>query len=594
VTVHPDGEERAATDSRVFTDSAMLEAVIPVDAIKGSMRGELKIYPNLVAHVFESIEGILERPYGCGEQTISSTYPSLLILSAYRRNNVEPPEKVDAKARRYLRDGYERLLNYRSESGGFSYWGGRADTDLALTAYALRFLHDAREFIEVDETVVTAAREWLIKEQRADGSWPAHLSNDSEKESGSTVVTALIARSLALEEKRGAKPEAPQPAPAQKSSHDALRLALDYLSRRVEETDEPYVIASYALASMDAGEKERAARAAARLRRLVHDDGDGSYWTLETNTPFYGWGQAGRIETTALVVQALARGATVERESAARKEGAAQGQAAMPADVKSEKETEEALTNRGLVFLLRQKDRYGVWYSTQATINVLDALIALLSVSADASDNTANTADVTVNGRRAGTIQLPPSNQLSGPLTLDISRFLSTGINRVMIERAGVRTQASAQVVSNYYLPWSKALTDETVSRSASKLKLAVNFDKTETGVMGEVTCKVRAERLGFSGYGMMLAEIGLPPGADVDRASLERAMKESDWSFNRYDLLPDRLVVYLWPRAGGTDFEFKLRPRLGLNAQTAPSVLYDYYNPEARVVLAPVRFLVR
>src|SRR5207253_5593365 len=119
--------DRSTTDSRVLTDSATLEAVIPVDAIKGSMRGELKIYPNLVAHVFESIEGILERPHGCGEQTISSTYPSLLILSAYRRNNVEPPEKIDTKAKRYLRDGYERLLNYRSESGGFSYWGGRSD-----------------------------------------------------------------------------------------------------------------------------------------------------------------------------------------------------------------------------------------------------------------------------------------------------------------------------------------------------------------------------------------------------------------------------------------------------------------------------------
>ena len=32
---------------------------------------------------------------------------------------------------------------------------------------------------------------------------------------------------------------------------------------------------------------------------------ENTYWTLETNTPFYGWGLAGRVETTALVVQAL-------------------------------------------------------------------------------------------------------------------------------------------------------------------------------------------------------------------------------------------------------------------------------------------------
>jgi hypothetical protein len=28
--------------------------------------------------------------------------------------------------------------------------------------------------------------------------------------------------------------------------------------------------------------------------------------------------------------------------------------------------------------------------------------------------------------------------------------------------------------------------------------------------------------------------------------------MKGSDWSISQYDVLPDRVVVYLWPRAGG------------------------------------------
>ena len=69
--------------------------------------------------------------------------------------------------------------------------------------------------------------------------------------------------------------------------------------------------------------------------------------------------------------------------------------------------------------------------------------------------------------------------------------------------------------------------------------------------------------------------------------------MKESGWDLNGYDVLPDRLIVYLWPHAGGTNFTFTFRPRYGLNAQTASSVLYDYYNPEARTVLAPTRFNV-
>jgi hypothetical protein len=129
---------------------------------------------------------------------------------------------------------------------------------------------------------------------------------------------------------------------------------------------------------------------------------------------------------------------------------------------------------------------------------------------------------------------------------------------------------------------------------SSSALRLKVNFDKTEARAGDEITCRVEAERVGFRGYGMMLAEVGLPPGADVDRASLDVAMKQSGWSLSQYDVLPDRVIVYLWPQAGGTRFEFKFKPRYAIRARSAPSMIYDYYNPEARATVAPVGFVVK
>jgi hypothetical protein len=80
VTVRPNGEEKTESVSQVFGDTALLDLTVPDTAISGSVETTLKIYPNLTAHVLESIEAILERPYGCGEQTISSTYPSVLLL----------------------------------------------------------------------------------------------------------------------------------------------------------------------------------------------------------------------------------------------------------------------------------------------------------------------------------------------------------------------------------------------------------------------------------------------------------------------------------------------------------------------------------
>jgi hypothetical protein len=56
----------------------------------------------------------------------------------------------------------------------------------------------------------------------------------------------------------------------------------------------------------------------------------------------------------------------------------------------------------------------------------------------------------------------------------------------------------------------------------------------------------------------------------------------------------PDRLVVYLRPQSGPARFSFKFRPRYGINALTAPSQLCDYYNPEARTVVPPTRFVIR
>src|SRR5439155_1503730 len=152
------------------------------------------------------------------------------------------------------------------------------------------------------------------------------------------------------------------------------------------------------------------------------------------------------------------------------------------------------------------------------------------------------------------------------------------------------------QLVQSHYVPWAhtSAAKPQIEPDSTSALRLAIRFNKTEGQVGEEMTCHVEAERIGFRGYGMLLGEIGLPPGADVDRSSLDEAIKSGGWDLYRYDILPDRLIVYLWPRAGGTKFHFKFRPRYGLKAQTAASVLYDYYNPEARVVVKPQGFLIK
>ena len=149
------------------------------------------------------------------------------------------------------------------------------------------------------------------------------------------------------------------------------------------------------------------------------------------------------------------------------------------------------------------------------------------------------------------------------------------------------------QIVSTHYIDCSDSdAASRTVNQSRA-LSLDYKCNKTAAAIMEEVACSVEAQRIGFQGYGMLLAEIGTPPGADVSRESLEKAV-ESDWSISRYDVLPDRIIFYMWSKAGGTKFNFKFKPRYSINAQTPASIVYDYYNPEAQATVAPLRFVVK
>ena len=566
VTVRPNGQEIIKTESKFSRETSVFDVNFPTNALPKTQKAELKIYPNLFSHVSESVEGLLQRPYGCGEQTVSSTYPNLMILkfadgatkgqsdgekNAALSQSRKVASSIQQKAQKYLQKGYERLLGYQVADGGFSYWGGKDTADVALTAYVLRFLTDAEGFIEVDKTVVERAENWLVKQQKADGSFTKkYYWENSEDMSRTKLFTSYVARTLAMRAKTETRISENV-----KNNSAALQKALSYLKTRNAEIDEPYALALYGLASFDAGNAEEAKAIAERLEKMAIAEGNAVYWKLETNTPFYGWGTPGRIETTALVLQLLTKSRV------------------------------EGLISKGTMFLLKNKDRYGVWYSTQTTINVLDAFLATLSETKSTTQN--DSISILLNGAKLPNITISPDK--IEPIVIDLTEKLNAAANRVEI-RSASNSALMSQLVASHYIDWKDSdAANQTVNQSRA-LRLDYKCDRQTAAIMEEVNCSVEAERIGFQGYGMLLAEIGLPPGADVSRESLQSAM-DADWSLSRYDILPDRIVLYMWSKAGGTKFNFKFKPRYAINANTPASFIYDYYNEEAKATVAPLKF---
>ncbi len=543
VSVHPNGREIVQTTGTVFKNSTSFDVNFPANALPKTTKAELKIYPNLMSHVVEAIEGILHRPYGCGEQTISSTYPSLLVL---KNSKLGGNSKFRARALRFAKLGYERLIGYKAEKGGFTYWG-KGDGNLALSAYALRFLLDAKELIEVDEKVIDETRDWIISQQNENGSWNASYQYGSNLQ-----FTAYATRILAQTSN-------------DEKSKSAVKKALDFLKTQTERFEEPYALANFALAYFASGDTENGAIINVQLRSLAKNEADGIYWNLEANTPFYGSGLAGRIETSALVLQALA---------------------------KENRSENEQIINKGLQFLLKNKDGYGVWYSTQATINVLDTMLSLISTTEKSDEKSLPKNEIFVNGNKVKEIEGLTGELADNPIFYDLSPFLTANQNRVEIRQKGNQGASSAQIVQRHYVAWndSAALTERT--NDSNKLRLGVDFSKTTAKIGDEISCHVKMERIGFRGYGMLIAEIGLPPGAEVSRESLEDVLKS--WDISRYEILPDKIVVYSWVSKGETTFSFTFKPRFGINANSAASMIYDYYNPDSNAVLAPTKFVFK
>ena len=561
--IHADGQERVAQASSFFTGETKLTLDIPPTALAGSIEAELVLYPSLIAHVSDSIEAIMERPYGCAEQTMSSAYPSLLWLQLQKSRQL-PASPLDARARHYLKLAYEKLLGYREPGGGISYWG-KGYPHTSLTAYALRFLAESSEFIEVDPDVLASTRKWLLQQSTADGGFTEFDWTGKPYNSSTTDITAYVVKTLAadLEYRKSTEKDLD-------AERQILRKAIEYLAAKLPLITDPYDVALLALAKLAA--REDASKEIATLLAAQHAEGETAYWDLQRNTIFYGWGYTGRIETTAVVLDALAT----------TKHGG-----------HTSPELDLAL-NRGTLFLLKNKDRYGVWCSTQATAEVLQALIRQLTPSLVEAEKSGEPTIIFVDGKPGPELSVSTDLRQLTPQRADLTSYLSPGRHTITVRNRSA-APASVYVNSAYYLSWNDpAVAGSTVpSGDAESLRYGVKFDRTSAAVGDSIRCAVHVERVGYRGYGMVLAEVGLPPGADVDRASLDAAVESAGWEVQSYEIQPDRVVFYVWPRGGGSDFSFLLKPRFAMSAASAESILYDYYNPEARASVPPARFVI-
>ena len=137
--------------------------------LPGSLHARLTLYKDLEGQLMNGIESMLREPYGCFEQTSSSTYPNIFILKYLRETGKSNPE-IEKKAMQYIEDGYKRLIGFETAENGFE-WFGHSPAHAALTAYGLLEFTDMQQFLTVDKNMLQRTRDFLLRRRDGQGGF---------------------------------------------------------------------------------------------------------------------------------------------------------------------------------------------------------------------------------------------------------------------------------------------------------------------------------------------------------------------------------------------------------------------------------------
>jgi hypothetical protein len=539
IEVVPDGRRETTGISERLKGNVERTLHIPENAVDGGNNLLVKIYPGIMATVVEGLDSLLRMPFGCFEQTSSVTYPNVLVLDYMKQTKQVTPE-IQMKAEQYINLGYQRLLSFEVQGGGFE-WFGNAPANKVLTAYGLLEFADMSRVYGADPAVLARTQAWLEKAQNQDGSWDPDKGGIAEgainRQTDTFKTTAYIAWAIA----------------ESGSESGALRKSLGWLAKNLDGATDPYALALAANALLKGGDRANGTKAINALLAKVKRDGNLLYFSAEGTTAVNGRGRGGDVETTAIALLALLK---------------AGGQS--------------NTVNKLVDYLIQSKDPSGTWYSTQATVFALKALIAAtLGAGADMDGE----GRVFVNGELVGTFVITPQNY-EVMRQFDAKNLVRKGDNKVRIEYSG-NEGPMFQIAGIYYMPWDAAADDRP-----KEMDIQVKFDKTELAANDTVTARVRVV---YNGRGaaanMVIVDLGTPPGFDVMAGDLQELVGSK--VIQKFSLTGRQAILYFERLEKGkpVEFEYRLRAKYPLRARTPASRIYEYYDPDA-VAYSPPQLL--
>jgi hypothetical protein len=217
--------ERSSSGVLEANGSTSFTFTLPNEIVRGSLSSSVTVYPTPLANMTQALQSLLQQPYGCFEQTSSTSYPMVMAQQYFLTHTGVDPAIIE-KTRGLLDASYKRLTGFETRTKGYEWFGADPGHE-ALTAYGLLQFTDMSQVRSVDKEMLDRTRTWLLG--RRDGSGGFSLSSKSADSFGRAPVdttNAYITWALIESGEKGLAKEIAAVKASASSTQDSYIMAL--------------------------------------------------------------------------------------------------------------------------------------------------------------------------------------------------------------------------------------------------------------------------------------------------------------------------------------------------------------------------------
>jgi alpha-2-macroglobulin-like protein len=490
--------------------------------VNGSLKASFTAFPNVVSDLMKGVEGILQEPYGCFEQTSCTAYPNAMVLD-YLKSTDYNDTKTMAKATDLLNRGYKRLTTFESSEKGYE-WFGANPAHEGLTAYGImEFVDMKKAGQDIDEKMLDRTAGWLMKQKDGKGGFARekHAYHDFGRISDE-VLNGYIVYALA------------------EAGYTDIKKEFETTFKKAMDTKDPYLLAMAANAAYSLKEISKGDEA---MNALINKQTKDGSFTGSSHSITYSQGQSLTIETTALSIMSI---------------------------LKSGKHA--GSLNNAVQFLTSTRSGSGVFSSTQGTILALKALTEYAKFSKKTTED--GTIVIYVDGKKAAERSYKAGDK--GAITVEnLEQFIKgEGQHTVKIKYIGVKTPLPYSVAVN----WSTALPNSD-KECAIDLKTKMASKTANVGETVRLTATISNRK--SEEVPSTMAIIGIPAGFSVQPWQLKELQEKK--VFDYYEIKGNNIAVYyrgMGPKAV-KEINLDLKAEMPGEYDAPASAAYLYYTNE-------------